>query len=147
MNPLEELDRLVMRQMLMDFQKEDMRTAPFYNAVGSFLERHAYTLATFRTQGGGFEFCEYTKEEVDAMTTHELLAVLDGYSYHYMMEDLPVKGSPTFYNAIGKLLHRHEISLARKSDNTSMTEEHKAGLEAFRSKFPDGLSNDDYTTH
>ena len=64
-----------------------------------------------------------------------------------MMLDLtdPEKRKPTLYNAISKLLARHEVSIATVKPNNDVLEGELAdALEAYDAKIKDGLSGDDH---
>lgn len=149
MSMLNNLDVYVMKIMIEEIQQEEKRTAPFYNSVGTFLDRHKFRLDALKTKGEGEESLgEYvSNEELEGKDAEWLLAKLDALSYFYMMLDLtdPEKRKPTLYNAISKLLARHEVSIATVKPNNDVLEGELAdALEAYDAKIKDGLSGDDH---
>lgn len=150
MSMLNDLDVYVMKIMIMEIQEESKRTAPFYNSVGTFLDRHKFRLEALKTRGEGEVNLgeEILEEELEDKDAEWLLAKLDALSYFYMMEDLsdPEKRKPTLYNAISKLLARHEVSIATVKPNNDVLEGDLAeALEAYDAKMQDGLSGDDHS--
>lgn len=149
MSMLNDLDVYVMKIMIMEIQEEEKRTAPFYNSVGTFLDRHKFRLEALKTRGEGDDNLGevVTEEELEGKDAEWLLAKLDALSYFYMMEDLsdPEKRKPTLYNAVSKLLSRHEVSIATVKPNNDVLEGDLAdALEAYDAKMKGGLSDDDH---
>ena len=64
---LNELDVYVMKIMIEEIQQEEKRTAPFYNSVGTFLDRHKFRLDALKTKGEGEESLveHVSKEELE----------------------------------------------------------------------------------
>ena len=148
MSLLNELDVYVMKIMIEEIQQEEKRTPPFYNSVSTFLDRHKFRLDALKTKGEGDESLgEYIpSEELENKDAEWLLAKLDALSYYYMMLDLsdPAKRKPTLYNAISKLLSRHEVSIAMVKPTGDVLEGELAdALAAYDSKMKDGLSDND----
>ena len=146
---LNELDVYVMQIMIEEIQQEEKRTAPFYNSVGTFLDRHKFRLDALKTKGEGEESLgeHVSNEELEGKDAEWLLAKLDALSYFYMMLVLtdPEKREPTRYNAISKLVARHEVSIATVKLNNDVLEGELAdALEAYDAKIKDGLSGDDH---
>lgn len=145
---LNSLDVYVMKIMILEIQEEAKRTAPFYNSVGTFLDRHKFRLEALKTKGEGEEnLGEPIHElELEGKDAEWLLAKLDALSFYYMMDDLgdPEKRKPTLYNAISKLLARHEVSIATVAPNNDVLEGELAdALKAYDEKMSDGLSGND----